>query len=382
MLTGQNGYLYGRGTTDDKGPIVATLFAIRELLARQRSAENNAEAAGVDMPNFVFLYQGEGENQSQGIRETVEDNIGFFGPIDLIFISNNYWLGDTTPCLTYGMRGCLEIQIKVEGPGVDLHAGVDGGAIREPILDVVALVNRIVDPATGKYTEPAFYDDVRPVAAEEIALFESLEFDVEAYKATLGVSTLLPAFGGDKAAATSVVDVLMNRWRFPAVSVTSIKGSIANSSIIAKAAQTELTLRTVPDQSPAEIERLVLAHIRREFDALQTTNRLSIVVKSNVPWWLGDIHSRYFQAAEQALEKHWKKRPMLVREGGMSQITTFLKTTLKAPCMHFPMGQASDRAHLQNERIRLRNLRTGKDVLVDFFAAIAQDTPTEKPRSD
>ena len=58
--------------------------------------------------------------------------------------------------------------------------------------------------------------------------------------------------------------------------------------------------------------------------------------------------------------------------GNLPQITTYLKTTLNAPCMHFPMGQASDRAHLQNERIRLRNLRTGKDVLVDFFAAIAQ----------
>ncbi|EQC34603.1 hypothetical protein, variant [Saprolegnia diclina VS20] len=381
MLTGQNGYLYGRGTTDDKGPIIATLFAIRELIARSqggRATETEGDAAASstkrpklssDMPNFVFLYQGEGENQSQGIRETVEDNLSYFGPIDLVFISNNYWLGDTTPCLTYGMRGCLEIQLKVDGPGVDLHAGVDGGAIREPMLDVVSLLNRIVDPTTGRFTEPAFYAAVRPVSEDEIALFESLEFDVDAYKQTLGVPALLPAFGSHGKA--SFVDVLMNRWRFPAVSVTSVKGSIDNSSIIAKSAQTELTLRSVPDQSPAEIERLVLAHIRAQFDLLSTTNTLSVTVKTNVPWWLGDIHSRYFRAAEQALEKHWKKKPMLVREGGMSQITTFLKTTLKAPCMHFPMGQASDRAHLQNERIRLRNLRTGKDVLVDFFAAIA-----------
>ncbi|KDO34199.1 hypothetical protein SPRG_19041 [Saprolegnia parasitica CBS 223.65] len=346
MLTGQNGYLYGRGTTDDKGPIIATLFAIRELIARSQGgrATDTDDAAStkrpklsMDMPNFVFLYQGEGENQSQGIRETVEDNLSYFGPIDLVFISNNYWLGDTTPCLTYGMRGCLEIQLKVDGPGVDLHAGVDGGAIREPMLDVVSLLNRIVDPTTGRFTEPAFYAAVRPVSEDEIALFESLEFDVDAYKQTLGVPALLPAFGSHEKA--SFVDVLMNRWRFPAVSVTSVKGSIDNSSIIAKSAQTELTLRTVPDQSPAEIERLVLAHIRKQFDLLSTTNTLSVTVKTNVPWWLGDIHSRYFQAAEQALEKHWKKKPMLVREGGMSQITTFLKTTLKAPCMHFPWAK-------------------------------------------
>ncbi|OQS07356.1 wd repeat-containing protein [Thraustotheca clavata] len=378
MLTGQNGYLYGRGTTDDKGPIIATLFAIRELLAAQgaRSSENCDESSKrlkptVEIPNFVFLYQGEGENQSQGIRETVEDNLAYFGPIDLVFISNNYWLGDSTPCLTYGMRGCLEIQVKVDGPGVDLHAGVDGGAIRAPVLDVVALINRIIDPITGKYIETTFYDSVRPVSEEEAALFRSLEFDVDAYKKTLGVTDLLPAF--QEKSKLPYVDVLMNRWRFPSVSVSSVKGSIDNSSIIAKSASTDITLRTVPDQSPEEIEKLVLTHIQREFNALNTTNKLTLTVKANVPWWLGDLNSRYFKAAEQALEKHWKIKPMLVREGGMSQNTTFLKTILKAPCMHFPMGQASDRAHLQNERIRLRNLRTGKDVLVDFFATIAQD---------
>ncbi|KAF0686080.1 Aste57867_22045 [Aphanomyces stellatus] len=367
ILTGQNGYLYGRGTTDDKGPIIATLFAIRELVSSDR-----------EMPNFVFLYQGEGENQAHGFKEAVEDHLAYFDPVDLIFISNNYWLGDHTPCLTYGMRGCLEIDIQVDGPAVDVHAGVDGGAIRQPMLDLVALLSRVLDPHTGRFTHPSFYADVRPVTADERALFHTLQdFDVETYRHTLGVRALLPPFQGhDDAASNPAVDVLMNRWRFPSASVSALKGSIDNASIIPRAAFTELTLRTVPDQSPEEMEALVLAHIRAQFDALGSSNALSLHVKANVPWWLGDLDSRYYKAAEQALEKHWKKKPMMVREGGSSQITMFLKTTLGAPCMHFPMGQASDRAHLQNERIRLRNLRTGKDALVDFFATIAHDDPT------
>ncbi|RHY08574.1 hypothetical protein DYB25_010762 [Aphanomyces astaci] len=360
LLTGQNGYLYGRGTTDDKGPIIATLFAIRELLS---SADGVAS-----VPNFMFLYQGEGENQAQGFKEAVEDHLSYFSPVDLIFISNNYWLGDHTPCLTYGMRGCLEIEIQVDGPAVDVHAGVDGGAIRQPMLDIVALLNGILDPRTGRFTDAGFYDDVRRVTPEELALFHHTlsDFDVDTYRQTLGVRDLLPPFLAT-ATANPSVNVLMNRWRFPSASVSAIKGSIDNSSIIPRAACTELTLRTVPDQSPEEMEALVLAHIRTQFDLLGSSNTLS-------------LHS-YYKAAERALEKHWKKKPMMVREGGSSQITMFLKTTLQAPVMHFPMGQASDRAHLQNERIRLRNLRTGKDALVDFFAAIATDAAIANPSS-
>ncbi|ETW05903.1 hypothetical protein, variant [Aphanomyces invadans] len=372
LLTGQNGYLYGRGTTDDKGPIIATLFAIRELLS-------SSEGMAVSLPNFMFLYQGEGENQAQGFKEAVEDHLSYFSPVDLIFISNNYWLGDHTPCLTYGMRGCLEIEVQVDGPAVDVHAGVDGGAIRQPMLDLVALLNGILDSRTGRFTHPGFYDNVRPVTPDEVALLHHTlsDFDVDTYKQTLGVRDLLPPFLANATTNLSV-NVLMNRWRFPSASVSAIKGSIDNSSIIPRAACTELTLRTVPDQSPEEMEALVLAHIRAQFDALGSSNTLSLHVKANVPWWLGDLDSGYFKAAERALEKHWKKKPMMVREGGSSQISMLLKTTLQAPVMHFPMGQASDRAHLQNERIRLRNLRTGKDALVDFFAAIATDASIAK----
>ncbi|KAG9410249.1 hypothetical protein AC1031_018283 [Aphanomyces cochlioides] len=366
VLTGQNGYLYGRGTTDDKGPIIATLFAIRELISLDS-----------DMPNFLFLYQGEGENKAHGFKEAVEDHLSYFDPVDLIFISNNYWLGDQTPCLTFGMRGCLEIELQVDGPAVDVHAGVDGGAIRQPMLDLIALLGLAVDARSGRFTHPGFYADVRPVSSDELALFHTLEdFDVETYRQTLGVRDLLPPFQSDADPSTSNprVDVLMNRWRFPSVSVSAIQGSIDNASIIPRAATTELTLRTVPDQEPEEIEALVVAHLRELFDSLGSSNSLSIHVKANVPWWLGDLDSTYYKAAERALEKHWKKKPMVVREGGSSQITMFLKTILDAPCMHFPMGQASDRAHLQNERIRLRNLRTGKDALVDFFSSIARES--------
>lgn len=84
-LTGENGFLYGRGVTDDKGPILCILFAIRELL----------DAASADIPNFVFLFQGEGENRSLGYQDVVDTHVSWLKTeVDLIFISNNYWIGD------------------------------------------------------------------------------------------------------------------------------------------------------------------------------------------------------------------------------------------------------------------------------------------------
>ena len=79
----------------------------------------------------------------------------------------------------------------------------------------------------------------------------------------------------------------------------------------------------------------------------------------------------YFEAAAVALRTHWNQDPIFVREGGTSPNTSFLEATIGAPCLHFPLGQASDHAHLQNERIRLRNLSVGQCVLRDFFALIA-----------
>lgn len=269
-MTGRNGYLYGRGATDDKGPILCILFAIRELLIR-----------GETCPNFVFLFQGEGENGSIGFQQAVQDNISMFQDIDLTFISNNYWLGDDVPCLTYGMRGCIELNLQVSGPAIDIHAGVDGGVIREPLHDLVQLLNKLVDPKTGQCLADNFTTDVRSIDEKEVELYQSIPFNVESYKKQLGVTKLTSEDSKEK--------ILMGRWREPTISMTGITCSIANASIIPKRAAARVSVRTVPDQDPQTMLELLVKHVEKEFAALETTNTLNIEEKANVPWWLGDI---------------------------------------------------------------------------------------------
>ncbi|KAI5299380.1 hypothetical protein KEM55_002211, partial [Ascosphaera atra] len=117
-LTSLNGFLYGRGVSDNKGPILAALYAAAEL------AQQNALGC-----NVVFLVEGEEESGSQGFAETVSENKDLIGDVDYILLANSYWLDDRVPCLTYGLRGVVHANLKVKGPHPDLHSGIDGSAL-------------------------------------------------------------------------------------------------------------------------------------------------------------------------------------------------------------------------------------------------------------
>ena len=237
QLTGRDGFLYGRGASDDKGPILCILFAIRDLLQN-----------GQDVPNFVFVIQGEGENRSLGFQDFVKKEIAQ-DKIDLIFISNNYWLDDNVPCLTYGMRGCLEMEIKIEGPSVDAHAGVDGGVLCEPMHDLTRLLAHVVPTRNSPIFE-ILQQEVRPATDAERKVYHDISFDVEKYKAGLGTTQLFQEKkGSSRDEETSLSDcILMSRWRMPSLSITNIITPIDNPSIIPHLTTARVSVRTVPDQ--------------------------------------------------------------------------------------------------------------------------------------
>ena len=100
-------------------------------------------------------------------------------------------------------------------------------------------------------------------------------------------------------------------------------------------------------------------------------------ITSTDEWWLGDPNESHFQIMSNAIEKVWGIKPMYVREGGTIRVTTYLENLLSAQALHFPMGQSSDRAHLDNERIRLENLMKGKDVLKEFLRQLGESHTRE-----
>ncbi|KAG0229936.1 hypothetical protein BGW41_002833 [Actinomortierella wolfii] len=309
ILQGENGYLYGRGTSDNKGPMLACIFAASELKEEQ--------ALDVDVK---FLIEGEEENGSVGFFQAVEQNIELFQEADVILLSNSYWLGEDIPCLTYGLRGVIHSTITITSKNADLHAGVDGGAVSEPLIDMVKVLAELVDPDRNVKI-PGFYDCVRPLTAQEDALYNPIVEDMlnnpdgQRHWDRLG-----PGLTKEE-----VKQNLMARWRHPSLTVHQVDVSgPKNRTVLPRMAKASVSMRIVPDQDATEITR-------------------------------------------SAIERTWGQKPLFIREGGSVPAIRWLEKRLQAAAVHIPMGQSSDQAHLNDERIRVQNLSFGKRVIKEFL---------------
>ncbi|KAI1311038.1 hypothetical protein EDD11_003580 [Mortierella claussenii] len=352
QLTGKDGYLYGRGASDNKGPILACIFAASELQEEQQ----------LDV-NVKFLIEGEEENGSVGFFQAVEHNIALFQEADVILLSNSYWLGEDIPCLTYGLRGVIHSTLTINSKNVDLHSGVDGGAVSEPLIDMVKVLSELVNPdRTAKI--PGFYDCIRPLTPHEDALYDPIVEDM--FNNPAGQRHWDPLATG--VTRDELKKKLMARWRNPSLTIHQVDVSgPKNRTVIPRSAKASVSMRIVPDQEVADITRSFEEHVRKVFSQLDTENDIEIDIKVVADWWLGDTEDRFFKAAESAIEQEWGQKPLFIREGGSVPAIRWLEKRLKAAAVHIPMGQSSDQAHLNNERIRLQNLHSGKRVIKAFL---------------
>lgn len=345
-LTAVDGHFYGRGTTDQKGPILAMVFAIKSLLDR------NKDGLAV---NVVLVIEGEGEQANYGFRRALSAHKHWFGDTAMILTSNSYWLGEERPCITYGMRGVVDMTVAVTGGSRNLHSGVDGGAIYEPVSDLLGILATLVD-SHGMALVPGFYDDVRSLTDEDHARLAEVQFELKEYRARTGV---------EKFTSSSPEELLENRWRRPSVSVASLDTSNKDSvhSVMPRAASAKLSIRFVPDQDPDMLAKAIRSHLELEFKKRRSRNKLAVACVGKGDWWLGDPKGEEFQLADRAIKKVWGVDPLYVCEGGTMPIFSFMSNTLGAPIVQVPLGQASDGAHLPNERIRALNLHRGREVL-------------------
>ncbi|KAI0643091.1 Zn-dependent exopeptidase [Trametes meyenii] len=336
-LTGRNGYLYGRGATDNKGPVMAVACAAADLLARR--------ALGVDL---VMLIEGEEEAGSGGFAEAVKRHKDAIGPIDSILVSNSTWIAEDTPCITYGLRGVVHCNVEISNDGPDLHSGVDGGSAREPMLDMVKLLGTLTGEA-NKIAIPNFYNRVRPLTEEEKQWYK-----------VLSSVTQTPA------------SLLAARWREPSLTVHNVEVSgPRNSTVIPSKVRAHISVRIVPDQDLDSIAESVQKHLRDEFHRMGSPNKLTVTIDQTADWWLGNLDDPWFHALENAVKDEWGVDPLRIREGGSIPSVPYLEKEFSCHALHLPLGQSTDQAHLADERISLSNLRRGKRVVERFLANVA-----------
>jgi Cys-Gly metallodipeptidase DUG1 len=253
--------------------------------------------------NLLFCLEGMEESGSEGLDALIAAEAqGFFQPADCVVISDNYWLGTQKPCLTYGLRGVSTYAITVTGPAKDLHSGVFGGVVHEPMTDLVQVMSKLVDNkgacvracgwcircpcasvlgsqdlthththrVTGHILIPGIYDTVAPVTPEELKLYETLDFSMADVYASIGNRTSI---------STVEREALMARWRYPSLSLHGIEGAFSgpgSKTVIPARVVGKFSLRTVPNQAPEEMTRLVQAYIARLAAEQQTKCSITV----------------------------------------------------------------------------------------------------------
>lgn len=341
----QDGYLYGRGTSDDKGPIVVVNQAIKEL-----------QQSGNLPVNVCWLYEGEEESGSSGFEETVAKEYKYFPKIDGLMVCDTAWFGDRVPSMDYGFRGLCGASIEISGPDKDQHSGQFGGAFREPMVDLVNLLSRLIS-LDGKILVEGVYDSVKPLTDEEKKLYDNIEFNIKEFKQSIGYTT--------KWQNEDPKSLLMNLWRNPSLSIHGIEGAFygpGSKTVIPAKVIGKASIRLVPDQKAEEISKLFEKYLTKEFAKLKSPNKLAVRTFFG-DWWYGDINNFLFKANTKAIREYWKMEPAYVRSGGSIPIIPFMEKLFKTPAIGISTGQSSDGAHSQNERLRIENFEGSKEVI-------------------
>lgn len=369
-VKGINGFLYGRGVSDNKGPIIAALYAVTDLI-QAKKLENDV----------IFLIEGEEEFGSRGFREAIRRNKDRIGDVDYILLANSYWLDDEVPCLTYGLRGVLHATVCVDSPRPDTHSGVDGShMMNEPLSDLTSVLSRLKGKG-NRIQIPGFYDGIISTTAGEEARYDE-------------IASILKQ---RKKSAISEADLkrsLMARWREPNLTIHRYKVSGPEGSLVSSHASSHISVRLVPGQEVESIAKKLHAFIAEEFEELESQNKLTIRIDNAAEPWLGDPTNEIFQTLEQAIVETWParfdtssngkssapakdtltteklykpKQPLYIREGGTIPAIRFLEKEFKAPAAHLPCGRASDSAHLDNERMSVVNLLKAREIFGKVF---------------
>lgn len=313
--------------------------------------------------NIKLMYEGMEEFGSEGLFETIRDEAKsgqFLDDVDFFCISDNYWLGKTKPCLTYGLRGLAYFQVDVQGCEQDLHSGVLGGTVHEAMTDLIALMGTLVD-TNGSILVDGVMDSVKPLTKEEEELYESIEFDMESYKEENKIKSI-----NDKLLYEDKKSLLMHRWRYPTLSLHGIEGAFSGKgakTVIPAKVSGKFSLRLVPDQDPKEIERLVTTHLEEKFRELKSPNKMSIEMIHGAVAWLSDPKHPNYEAAAKAIEEVYGSRPDYTREGGSIPITSAIEDATGMNVLLLPIGACDDMAHSQNEKYNISNLVKGIKVL-------------------
>ena len=339
------GAIFARGACDDKGQMFMHVKAVESMLAAN------------ELPcNVKFMIEGEEEVGSENLAIFVKNEKERL-KADIILVSDTGMLANDVPSITTGLRGLSYVEVEVTGPNRDLHSGLYGGCVANPI-NVLAQMIASMHDENGKITIPGFYDKVVNLTDEERAEMAKAPFSHEAYCKALDIADVMGEAGYSTMERGSIR---------PTLDVNGIWGGytgVGAKTVIASKAFAKISMRLVPDQDPEEITNLFKTH----FESIAPAS-VKVVVK---PHHGGEaavtpIDSVGYKAASLAYEKSFGKKPIPVRSGGSIPIVAMFEKELGLKTILMGFGLDSDAIHSPNEHYGLLNFYKGIETIPYFF---------------
>lgn len=341
--------LYARGASDDKGQVFMHIKAVEALMNESGSLPVNVK----------FLIEGEEEIGSPSLESYIIDNKDKLSA-DVIVISDTGMQGPGQPAVCYGLRGLCGVQIDVKGAKSDLHSGLYGGGVQNPLHAIVELLASFRDKE-GTIAVEGFYDNVRPLGDEEREAYEALGFDEEELKKEIDV----PELFGEKGFSH-----LERTWVRPTLELNGIFGGFSGEGIktvLPAEAGVKITCRLVPDQDPDEIVEKLKAHIEKHKPVGVT---VTVTEFDKGKPFITPFDHPAIQAAGRSFEKVYKVPTAYTRGGGSIPIVAAFDEILELPVVLMGFGLSSENFHAPNEHFHLENFDQGLRVIGDYYHEI------------
>jgi acetylornithine deacetylase/succinyl-diaminopimelate desuccinylase-like protein len=302
------------------------------------------------------LLEGEEEIGSPSLEEFCEANKAML-QCDTILVSDTSMLAIDKPSITTGLRGLAYWQIEVTSASRDLHSGIFGGAVANPIVELSKILASLTD-SDGRITIPHFYDNVQEVSAEERALIAQIPFDEEEYKNNLDIKHTFGEKGYSTIERTGIR---------PALDICGIWGGYTgegSKTVLASQAFAKLSARLVPNQRYAEIAPLVEKHIK---SIAPKHVDIKVIQLHGAESYVCPIDSAEYRAAEKAYTAVFNKRPLPVRRGGSIGVIPVFEKVLNVKPILMGFGLESDAIHSPNENFPLELFYKGIETIIEFY---------------
>ena len=347
-----DGNIIARGATDDKG----------QMFTHLKAAEGWLKAGGGLPVNVKFLIEGEEEVGGANLEAYVKANRAKLA-CDYAVISDTSQFAPGIPAITYGLKGLAYFELVVSGARSDLHSGMFGGTVANPLNALSSILASLKD-RSNRIAIEGFYDPVRPLEGWERAEFAKLPFSEAEFQAQVGV----PSLEGEVGYTT-----LERRWARPTCDVNGIYGGYQGpgpKTVLPCKAGAKLSFRLVPDQDPRQVAAQFKAHVAR-FTPPGVT--VEVIEHHGAPAVLVGVDSPGVRAASRAIEAGFGTPPVFMREGGSIPVVGLFKENLGVDTLLLGWGQNDDNLHGPNEKFSLADYHRGIKAAAHLLAELARE---------